>query len=622
MSKRSISFSFSIALTIILLMCGIAFNQLEHSFPGTVKHRLIEWSRDRKQETILTDRFHQPLVPRQSPLSHSSNQTIRLDQYIKYEDIDASLRSIFIASEDAQFFDHHGIKLTSIARAALRNFRTKRIAEGGSTVTQQLVRMALLKQDKRTVRKLVEILLALKLEREMSKQDIFELWFNHVDFGHNIHGIAAASRYYYNCSPNQLSIAQAVTLASLLPAPTRLSSQKFKDELGGRRQRLLERLYSRGTISKTERLAAHSTPAFKTKSKIRFVNDTYPWVKASNRISISNQTSVSSPNPGQKPITPALTTSQSLIQTTIDREIQEAFERATRKLNGTFKGQGLEIAMIAIDTLSGQIRAIVGGMDYSRSQFNRALSMNRPLGSTLSPIIYGLAIDQGIVVGANGEPLGVEAIETKFQEADHLIFNIGPTQVRQFLQPFQLKIPNRDFSMDEIKGSPWSLAQAWRLSLGRPMRIQTQMQQSSGPESSQVSKIQSATIGFQEQTGYILRHWIDDSHINSRRFVQHSTQKHPLFTAQSGWDSWTVYPGHECIYVLWGGVDKKPIHHPALFQKFVVELRQLGEGIVDQFEKTPESVRKTFNKVPQSVSWQAYKKKDGSFIKIPIAIAL
>src|SRR3989338_4521093 len=145
--------------------------------------------------------------------------------FVPYDKISPYLKEAVIAAEDDEFFEHRGFSWEAIKKAAVYDWKKKRFARGASTTTQQLARNLYLTPSKNPIRKIREIMIALKLERELSKQRILELYLNVVEWGNGIYGCEAAARHYFNKSASNLSMSESAYLASILPSPRRLGKQ-------------------------------------------------------------------------------------------------------------------------------------------------------------------------------------------------------------------------------------------------------------------------------------------------------------------------------------------------------------------------------------------------------------
>jgi hypothetical protein len=583
MFNRRVHFCLWASLVLVLLGTACLFHQIERRFPQNLKAALAEWNRANHSEILLADMHGTPLLNSKEPASHG--------------ELPSAVKQIFITAEDQTFYHHRGITVKGSLRALWHNLSKSKLAEGGSTITQQLMRMSLLKREKTILRKVVEIILSIKAERQLTKREIFDLWINNAYFGSEQYGIRNAARYYYNKSPDTLTVGEAVTLAALLPAPARLIKSQAFTELQSRRWRLLSRLIQGGAVTKREGLVAHATiPKFVIPTTRK--PNAFPWIAA-----VTTQQARSIKSASQMIHGPTLTT-------TIDLQMQTKLDQIAASLNKKYGRSGYEIAAVAIDAHTGQTRALVGGLDFSRNQFNRAISAKRPFGTAIVPILYGLAMESGIVVGTDGKTLGVQAIESRFQEVDHLIFDLGPSQIRAYLQPFTVKLPQDEFSLEDIQGSPWALAQVWRSLLGRPARITKSIaikDESSGTE------VKNLSPGFDDRTAFILRYLLQMIGEKQNRNIL-------AFQSSTGWDAWNVVLSPNHIYVFWGGIDRPKVPEPKKFKKLVDELHQTTLATITQMESSQSPLPWADETARQRISWQLHKVKGQKMVKVPLSL--
>jgi penicillin-binding protein 1A len=283
-----------------------------------------------------------------------------------------------IAIEDKRFMSHIGIDPIGVA-SALVSIATHHGLRGASTITQQLAKNLFLTRDQTIGRKVQEALLALWLERNYTKQQILELYLNRVDFGHQKIGIEAAAQYYFGHSARNLTLSEAATLAGSLKAPSVLNP-KGKPELVSARQHIvLQAMADEGYISQDEAKAAAINPdtaiATTVQGSEAYVAD---WVEGLVQSYIGDI---------QQDV---------VVQTTIDWDLQKQAEFDVREMvakNGKARhfSQGALVAM----SPDGEIRAMVGGIDYNKSQYNRAITARRQSGSAFKPMVYLTALEHG-----------------------------------------------------------------------------------------------------------------------------------------------------------------------------------------------------------------------------------
>ncbi len=285
-----------------------------------------------------------------------------------------------IAIEDKRFMKHFGIDPIGIMRALIGNIRAGRITAGGSTITQQVAKNLFLTPEQTIGRKIQEALLALWLERNYSKNDILELYLNRVYYGAGAWGIEAASQRYFGKSARNLSLGEAAILAGVLKAPSRLSPDKNPEGAAKRARIVLNEMAKDGYISPQEAKAAAIDPNKRIRTKVAgaeyYVAD---WVEALMQAYIGD------------------VDEDVIVSTTIDWDLQKFGEfivRETVRENGEEKGFS-QAALVSM-TSDGRILAIVGGTDYSKSQYNRAVTAKRQPGSAFKPFVYLAALEAGL----------------------------------------------------------------------------------------------------------------------------------------------------------------------------------------------------------------------------------
>jgi penicillin-binding protein 1A len=299
----------------------------------------------------------------------------------------------FVASEDARFFQHKGLDYVAILRALFRNIFSGEILQGGSTITQQVVKSLLLSPEKSLARKIREAILAFKIEKYLSKQEILFLYLNQIYLGHGAYGVAAASENYFGKSVDELNIAESALLAGLPQAPSKYSPLNNPDQARKRQQYVLYRMVDEGFISNGQLGEALQMPIKIVAKQNSFV-DKAPYFVEHVRKYIEEKY-------GKE----ALYKNGLRVYTTIDlnfqRMAQEAVESGLREIEKRQKYDpeetplALEGSLLCFDLASGYVKAIVGGRDFKKSQFNRAIQARRQTGSAFKPIVYASALDKG-----------------------------------------------------------------------------------------------------------------------------------------------------------------------------------------------------------------------------------
>jgi penicillin-binding protein 1A len=309
--------------------------------------------------------------------------------------IPKQVQQAILDTEDAQFYQHGGISLKGMARAVLRNLTAAKLKEGGSTITQQLAKSLFLSPERTLARKLKEIQLAQEIEQRYSKDKILEMYLNAIYFGGGAYGIEAAARTYFGKSAGQLSLAEAALLAGLPKAPSTYSPFNDAKRAKVRRDYVLGRMEKEGHISAAQAKAAIRQPiALKPFFQGRGAAPSFvDFIRKELE-----------PRFGQV----LLAKGGLRIHTTLNLKMQQtAMEVLHRGIAEIEKNQAaqrkeaapeapvLEGALVAMDPATGEIRAMVGGRDYARSQWNRAVQARRQPGSAFKPFVYAAAFDRG-----------------------------------------------------------------------------------------------------------------------------------------------------------------------------------------------------------------------------------
>ena len=307
----------------------------------------------------------------------------RYGERITLDQLPAYVPRAFLAAEDRRFYQHGALDLQGIARAAWINWRAGRIVQGGSTITQQISKGLFLTPDQTARRKLQEAVMARRLFRVLSRDEILELYLNRIFFGANTYGIDGASRAYFGKPASQMSIAEAALLASLPKAPSRLALTRNMAGALQRQRLILANMRKERWITEDQYQAALAdTPrlapgAVQDEGDLGYVLD-YATVEA---VKIAGQNA------------PDL-----VVKLTIDMRLQAAAGKIVRevmKTDGASAG-ATQAALLAIGN-DGAIRAMVGGTDFDASPFNRAVQARRQPGSTFKPFVYAAALEKGVV---------------------------------------------------------------------------------------------------------------------------------------------------------------------------------------------------------------------------------
>lgn len=315
---------------------------------------------------------------------------------LTYQHIPPVLVHAILAIEDRRFFEHNGVDIRGIGRAFLRwsTSGSLKYRQGGSTITQQLVKNTYLTPAKTLQRKFNEAMIAVALEQRLSKQDIFALYCNEVYLGQRngvgVRGVAQAARVFFGKDLKDISVAEAATIAGMIQSPARYAPDRHPEAARARRDTVIAAMANEGFLeaeaSLRERAQPVSVAAFDART-----NELAPYyVDAVNRAMERVQR-------GSDP-----ESEQGIrVETTIDPDLQTAAENALRRqlelLDKTRRGKAqVQGAMVAIDPRNGQVLAMVGGRSYEESQLNRATDAKRQPGSVFKPFVYAAAFEAGI----------------------------------------------------------------------------------------------------------------------------------------------------------------------------------------------------------------------------------
>jgi penicillin-binding protein 1A len=307
--------------------------------------------------------------------------------------VSRKLVQAILAIEDQRFYDHAGVDVVRIAGAAVNNLLEGRLAQGGSTITQQLARQSFLTPDKTIRRKLTEVLVAARLEQQFTKDEILSLYLNKVYFGDGLYGVEAAALGYFNKHAADVSLEEAALLAGLVKAPSTYAPTVSLERAKIRRNVVLQAMREGNMIDRPTYESAVKTPivlndglragedfgqAFKEEVR-RFLVQRFGWERVYQG--------------GLK------------VYTTIDLAMQKAAEAevansiaAIEQRQGDKKSTGdeaLQAALVAMDPHTGHVRAMVGGRDFAQSSFNRATQARRQPGSAFKPFVYAAALETG-----------------------------------------------------------------------------------------------------------------------------------------------------------------------------------------------------------------------------------
>ncbi len=351
---------------------GVAFGLLAYALPPFSGTGDI-WNRGREYAMVFTDQDGKVI----------GRRGIRQDDAIPLDQIPPVMIKAALATEDARFYDHFGVDLVGTLRAMVRNARANGAKQGGSSITQQVAKNLFLSPEKTLQRKVHEAFLALWIESRLTKNEILKLYLDRSYMGGGTYGVEAASQFYFGKSVRDIGLPEAAILAGLFKAPTQYAPHANPEASRARSNVVLYRMLNAGFINQGELLQAQRSPA-----------------------TIVEQSTAASPNwflDWAYQDTLAVMERQGLkndyvveVKTTINSKLQDASQAI---LNDVVDSQGpvgnfTQAASVSMAP-DGAVRAIVGGREYGDSQFNRAFTAKRQVGSSFKPFVYLTALEHG-----------------------------------------------------------------------------------------------------------------------------------------------------------------------------------------------------------------------------------
>ncbi|NOX82328.1 MAG: PBP1A family penicillin-binding protein [Alphaproteobacteria bacterium] len=363
------------------------------------------WNVNRQSAIIVLDRNGEEIAARGA----------RYGEHVEPGDLPSHLIKAFLSTEDRRFYDHIGVDLRGMLRAALANAKAGGISEGGSTITQQLARNLFLSPEQTYERKAKEALLALWLESHYTKDQILSLYLNRIYLGAGTYGIESAAQTYFGKSARDATLSEAAMLAGLPKAPSTYAPTQ--NPLGAQRRaaEVLDNMLENHEITPFEAREARENPAVvllqNSDSDLGYFFD-YAAAKA-------------------KKLAPAIA-GDIIVTTTIDQKLQRDAEAAVKTaltIDMRLKGAS-QAALIAYDN-TGALRAMVGGRSYKESQFNRAVMAKRQPGSAFKPFVYVAAMEAGLTPQSRfiDQPINIEG----WEPSNYTPGFVGPVRLTEAL---------------------------------------------------------------------------------------------------------------------------------------------------------------------------------------------
>jgi len=364
------------ALAVVLFVVGLFL-----SLPGRDELRTLG---EMPQATTLYDIHNRPVF--------TIFREYRIE--VPLSGMSPNLRKAVVAFEDQRFEDHRGYDPWRIVGAAWADLRDGRMAQGASTITQQLARQSFLTREKKYWRKLQELALAIRLERIYSKEEILELYLNKVYFGDGLYGVEAAARGYFGKSASELDLAESALLVGVINAPSVNAPTVSLPRALARRALVLKAMHEQELIA-TEAFDGAMSEKVALRDILRREEPLGQYFKEEVRQQLVKQFGWE-----------RLSESGLRVYTTIDPEMQRAAEATIEaslaqiearrsKRRPLPNGERLEAALVSMDPATGEVRAMVGGRDFKSSRFNRATQAQRQPGSAFKPFVYAAALENG-----------------------------------------------------------------------------------------------------------------------------------------------------------------------------------------------------------------------------------
>ncbi len=340
---------------------------------------------------------------------------------LQLAEMPAHLVDAFLAIEDQRFYQHPGIDRKAIIRAVLENTKAGKKVQGGSTLTQQLIKNMVLSPEKTYKRKFQEMWLAYKMEQLLTKPEILELYLNRIDLGNRAYGVEAAAQRYFAKSATEVSLSEAAVLAALPRAPSAYDPTRNPKSSQARSDLVLQTMMVQGKISPQELADAQKNPA-------QIVTNANLYLKGNNLGHVFDMVT------GRAEKLIGSQTKDLIIRTTIDTKLQE---HALSTINTVVskaqkRGKVSEGALVSIETTSGAVRALIGGRNYGESKFNRATQALRQPGSSFKAFVYAAALEAGFTPGTVRVDQPIDIAGWKPQNYTHRYR--GPVTIREALK--------------------------------------------------------------------------------------------------------------------------------------------------------------------------------------------
>ena len=459
--------------------------------------------------------------------------------YVKYDDIPARVVEALVAIEDTQFFEHSGVNPDAISRAMIKNIKALGYVEGASTLTQQLVKSLVLTREKKLIRKIKEALLSIRLETKLTKEEILERYLNEVYFGHGYYGIRTAAKGYFKKDLYELNIKEIAILVGLPKAPSFYDPTRNLKYSLTRANQVVTRMHKLGWINETQ-----------YKEAISYIPEVYNETLTQNKAPYVIDYALKI----LKKDIPDIKTGGYIVNLTIDLDAQDiareslkiAYDKILQRdaylqknpannvdVNGDAVDEGYFIntlngALVSIQNNTGKILALVGGINYKESNFNRAVQSQRQPGSAVKPFLYHTAIELGYSPASQIADIGrtyeykIGDEEKKWKPKNYggtfkgiitlrealmksrnlatinLVTDVGINEMYNSLENYGIEGMSKDLSitLGSFSISPLNLSKAYSLFSNNGVQVEPYLIDS-------IRNLKNETITFEPQTNYI-----------------------------------------------------------------------------------------------------------------------
>lgn len=333
-------------------------------------------------EVYLNHLYQVMIYDHENNIAYSLIQSTITD-YTKIDEVSEEFKTTLVTIEDKRFYSHNGLDYSRILKSLVTNAKNNEITQGGSTITQQLARMSYLDNSKTYSRKIKEALYAKKIEEKYTKDQILEMYINNCYFAHNLYGIRSASEYYFDKLPSELNYSESALLVGIINAPNIYATDIDYEKSIQKQQQILSTLYENNILDTKTYYEELNRPINLTLNN-NYIDSNLMYYHEG----ITNQLK-------QLNLDKKKYLRQGLaIKSCFDNEVHNKVNKIVKKYQNSSKND--EIAVVVMKPYSSEVLTLIGGFDYSNSQYNRALYSKRQIGSTIKPFLYYLGLEEGM----------------------------------------------------------------------------------------------------------------------------------------------------------------------------------------------------------------------------------